>query len=89
MYTLRTQYPKGEINNEELGKQYTRVLPESIDAFQDCIETVWPNKKQQEEFRNDLHGFIVCGRTIPLYYNWHYYVMTSDGGTFENLTHNN
>ena len=86
MYTLRSINDYGLVRNQIVGSFYERVLPEAKNNFQLHLEHIWPNKKDQEKNRSKVHSFLIFGTVTPLYYDHEYYIMTSDGGTFENLT---
>lgn len=88
MFILRTIYPNGSESNEIINDLYTQIPPESKEQFQAALNIMWQDSKQREDNKNTVHAFLQCGRIIPLYFGWAYYIMTGEGKTFSNLSKN-
>lgn len=90
MFVLRRVHSKEPVWNELLGSNYISVLDwrEEERFNQICLET-WLNKK---DIPKTVYGFILCDNgnvKIPLYKKSYYYIMTSEGTTFEKIEYRN
>ncbi len=88
MFILRTIYPNGSESNEFINDLYTHIPPENKEHFDFAAEGAWGDPIQRKDNIDSVHSFLQCGRIIPLYYGWAYYIMTGDGKTFANLSVN-
>jgi hypothetical protein len=83
--------------NEAIGSKYHIVHRDyNYKSFCNLYQTVWDrdhvadSDPEADAFSRDTFAFIVCydGRvTIPLYKDNYYFIMTSEGKTFENISH--
>jgi hypothetical protein len=84
MFILRRILPDGVEINTCLGTDYVFVSRQkNIDEFNRTVE-LWSKDDTKE-----VYGVITYddGKTImPLYERSNYYIMTSDGKTFDNVT---
>ena len=88
MYTLREVVQDGVQRNFFLGKEYTLIsLYETPDQFKRLFREFW-----NEEFLDicSTHAFVKAedGKDYPISKTGSYYIMTSKGSTFANLSFN-
>lgn len=86
MFILRRITSEGREGNQVLGEGYNTVFdhqrePENQKEFQELLDP-WPAKEE-------IFGFVVHNKgsnIIPLYKKSTYYVMCSDGKTFDRIS---
>ena len=84
MFILRRITSESKRVNTVLGNHYALILEEkNKEEYQKALKVMkWDNDP-------DVYGFISCYESkelIPLYKKSTYFVMVSDGKTFENIT---
>lgn len=88
MYTLRRITSESIEINSCLGLNYTLILKERNEVeFQKTAKLM---KWDEAEMTSEIYGFISFNNgaeTVPLYKKSNYFVMTSDGKTFSNITY--
>lgn len=87
MFILRRITSESNEINEILGDSYSLILRErhNKEYERTLLIQKWDKNAQLE----NLYGFIVHNngqKVIPLYKKSHYFIMTSDGKTFSNIT---
>jgi hypothetical protein len=88
MFILRSIYPEGTVRNEILGDEYQIVRKDdNKESWKESLDHLYPglSPKDKEKRGEDIHSIVYCGRIIPLYFNWKYYIMLPEGKTFDNL----
>lgn len=96
MYTLRTFDSKGIENNLSLGKSY-RLINRHVnkEAFQEAYKKAFGKDhvadldENATESSKECGGFLYDDNGILIYLNKTdtYYIMSSDGKTFDNISH--
>ena len=94
MFTLRSVFESGEVYHEYLGNEYSFIgRNEAYDFFSDVFKDFFdkPHVADMDEKSDDTtrncYGF-VCnnnGLRIPVYSTNRYYVMSSNGQTFQRI----
>jgi len=82
MFILRRITRDNQESNEFLGEYYNIVDSEKSKSDFEAV-------LKRSDFAGDIYCFIICRdgmQTIPLYKNSNYYIMLSNGKTFDNLT---
>lgn len=82
MFTLRKVSSNGIASNQYIGDEYTIIRKSSNEAEFNKI------LKQNFNFNSQIYGFVKYGSSafiIPLYDGSRYFIMSSNGNTFESL----
>lgn len=86
MFVLRRVHPKQPVYNQVIGKSYLTILDwRDKEDFERISLNHYPTKKDMPD---SIYGFISFddGKDIiPLYKRSYYYIMTSEGATFEKI----
>jgi hypothetical protein len=87
MFILRTVNPKNNTkSNEILGDTYELVIYTNKELFKKLCDSFW--KESKEHYTEDTFGFLILGSKLkPLFKDQWYYVMISNGQTFENISY--
>jgi len=87
MFSLRRINLTGLSSNQIIGNEYTIARKvENPEAYQGAKSL----PEWQEVDDANIYGFLITATTtIPLYIPSKYYIMSSDGKTFENISYGN